>query len=171
MSDYRTPRPLAVFFVLCVVGLAIWVGLGWYTSQAEDVEVYIQKISDGETVKLDMGELQSSDSAEFAFIVRWKAGVKSNNGENTVLIKRETYSAWTNATVTAFAEKGTPIDAAEEMFTPEDDPANEVAVRTEVLDGERFRVSSASGSFPSESQIVLRLRFDSGPGFIARVFT
>jgi len=144
------------------------------------IGVSLRRISNGEEIELDPGELEQIAFTDFVFVINFNSPVKAGEQENMVVVYRAFWKEWANTAVKVYAQEGTLADAMADFFFPEDDPANEVLVEMEILDEESISVSPSSGSFPSGSQIVLELDFgEFAPpglkpvreGYIERVFT
>ena len=144
------------------------------TTREKGVQVYVKSISNGEETLLDSREgINSIPFTDFAFIVDFNSAIKASDRDNAVmayLSLKPFKGKWVDTSVQVFARDGLYL-----VPLPEFDPTNEVSVTIEILDDERIMVSSVSGNFPSNAQVVLTLDFGefrpgSRMGHTARIY-
>jgi len=140
-------RVLLIFIL--VLGLSTACGGG-----GSGVHVSAVRSSSGEKISLGGGKLKEIPFSDFAFVVTFDSPDES-------MIQWRVY-----------AQEGTKADAESNFFFPENDEANEVEIRLDLMaDGKSFSARPASGQFPSASQVVLVLEWVGGVRHITRVFT
>lgn len=138
-------------FVICLLVVALLTGCG---GGGSGIHVSAVRSSSGEKIGLGGGGLKEIPFSDFAFVVTFDSPDES-------MIQWRVY-----------AQKGTKAEAESNFFFPENDAANEVEIRLDLMaDGKSVSVTPASGQFPSASQVVLVLDWGGGARHITRVFT
>jgi hypothetical protein len=136
--------------VVCVLVVALSISCG---GGGSGIHVSTVRSGSSEKIGLGGGELKEIPFSDFAFVVTFDSPDES-------MIQWRVY-----------AQKGTKEGAESNFFFPENDAANEVEIRLDIMaDGKSVSVTPASGQFPSASQVVLVLDWVGGVRHITRVF-